>query len=64
MRRREKVDPDAAPVRLRRFDARDWPDGCHPACSFWAGVFEWMDEHPDRDVEVDGPDVPFHEETI
>lgn len=66
MRRREKVDPNGAPARLLRFEAREWPDGCHPECAFWAAVFEWMDAHPDLDldVDVDGPDVPFHQELI
>lgn len=65
MRRREKVDPNGAPAQLLRFDAREWPDGCHPECAFWAAVFAWLDAHPDGDLEViDGPDVPFHPESI
>ena len=64
MRRRESEDPSEAPARLRRFRREDWPLGCHPECSFWAAVHQWLEAHPDADFDVDGPDAPFHPETI
>lgn len=65
MRRRVVVDPNGAPERLRRFERRDWPDGCHPECAYWRAVLAWLAEDPDRDIDVvDGPDEPWHEELI
>lgn len=65
MRRREATRQNDAPSRMRRFRAEDWPLGCHPECSYWAAVHQWLEEHPDDDFEaIDGPDAPFHRETI
>lgn len=67
MRRRPEPAGDGTiPARLRRYNAADWPDGCHPECEFWEALIEWTRTHPDGPHPDDhgAPDAWFHPERV